>query len=110
MIQKTILKYLLNILLIGEKKGGGRNFYPYPMIWFPEGAPGNSQPPEIIQLKCVDHTLFPKRNATLISRFFTVTLDQGQWPQVMSTKGNAPGSNRQKTPSENVKRFSQDTQ
>ncbi len=42
-------------------------------------------------------TLFPKRNATLISRFFMVTLDQGQWPQVISTKGNAPGSNRQKT-------------
>ncbi len=25
------------------------------------------------------------------------TLDQGEWSQVMSTKGNAPGSNRQKT-------------
>ncbi len=34
------------------------------------------------------HTLFPKGNATLISRFFLVTLDQGQWPQVMWTKGN----------------------
>ncbi len=33
-------------------------------------------------------TLFPKRNATLISRFFMVTLDQGQWLQVMCTKGN----------------------
>ncbi len=27
-----------------------------------------------------------------------VILEQGQWPQVMSTKGNAPGSNRKKTP------------
>ncbi len=54
------------------------------------------------------YTLFPKRNATLISRFFMVTLDQGQWPQVMSTQGNAPGSNREKTPSKNVKRFSSD--
>ncbi len=25
-----------------------------------------------------------------------VTLDKGQWPQVMSTNGNAPGSNKQK--------------
>ncbi len=25
-----------------------------------------------------------------------VTLDQGQWPRVMSTKGNAPGRNEQK--------------
>ncbi len=33
-------------------------------------------------------TLFPKINATLISRFFKVTLDQRQWPQVMCTKGN----------------------
>ena len=43
--------------------------------------------------QCQVYTLFPKRNATLISRFFMVTLDQGQWPQVMCTKGNAPGSN-----------------
>ncbi len=35
-------------------------------------------------------TLFPKRNATLISRFFMVTPDQGQWPWVMCTKENAP--------------------
>ena len=40
---------------------------------------------EGVQMKS---TLFPKRNATLISKFFMVTLDQGQWPQVMSTKGN----------------------
>ena len=38
-------------------------------------------------------TLFPKRNATLIFRFFMVTLDQGQWPRFMRTKGNAPWSN-----------------
>ena len=29
------------------------------------------------------------------------TLDQGQWPRVMCTKGNASGSNRQKTPLKN---------
>ncbi len=40
-------------------------------------------------------TLFPKRNATLISRFFIVTLDQGQWPRGMSIQGNAPGSNQE---------------
>ncbi len=34
------------------------------------------------------YTLFPKRNATLISRFFMVTLDQCQWPRVMCTMGN----------------------
>ncbi len=39
-------------------------------------------------------TLFPKRSATLISRFFMVALDQGQWPHVMSPKRNAPESNR----------------
>ncbi len=39
-----------------------------------------------------------------------VALDQGQWPQVMSTKENPLGSNMQKTQSKNVKRFSQDTQ
>ncbi len=39
-----------------------------------------------------------------------VTLDQGQWPRVMSTKGNAPGSNKQKTLSKNIKRLSQYTQ
>ena len=38
-----------------------------------------------------------------------VTLDQVQWPRVMFTKGNAPGSNTQKTPSKNIKRFSQYT-
>ncbi len=61
---------------------------------------------------CTTHkgyTLFPKRNATLISRFFMVTVDQGQWPRVMCTKGNAPESNRQKTPSKNIKRFCQYT-
>ncbi len=37
----------------------------------------------------------PPKNTTLISRFFImfmVTLDQVQWPQFMSTKGNTPGS------------------
>ncbi len=29
-------------------------------------------------------TIFPKRNATLISRFLMATLDQGQWPQFIS--------------------------
>ncbi len=38
-----------------------------------------------------------------------VTLDQGQWPRVMYTKGNAPGSNRQKTPSKNIEWFCQYT-
>ena len=36
-----------------------------------------------------EYTLFPKRNASLNYVFFMVTLDQGQLPWVMSTKGNA---------------------
>ncbi len=39
------------------------------------------------------HTLFPKRDATSISRFLMVTLHQGQWPRIMFTKGIAPGRN-----------------
>ncbi len=31
-----------------------------------------------------------------------VTMEQDQWPRVMCTKGNAPGSKRQKTPSKNI--------
>ncbi len=52
-------------------------------------------------------TLFPKRKATLISRFFMVTLEQGQWRWVMCTRGNALGSNKQKTLLKNIKRFCQ---
>ncbi len=36
-----------------------------------------------------------------------VTLDQVQWPQVMSTKGNNPGSNEQKTLLKNIKQYTQ---
>ncbi len=41
----------------------------------------------LISSKLDQHTLFPKRNTTLISRFFMVTLDHDQWPRVMCTKG-----------------------
>ncbi len=57
--------------------------------YFLEDLPPVIRYPDISDMLWVCHYT---TNASLISLFFMVTLDQGQWPRVMFTKGNAPGS------------------